>query len=116
MAIPDEGLVVVDVAALHHPDVATLDALARLQLAARRCGYRVQFRRACADLRDLMALAGLDDVLPLCPDSGSPDSDRPDSGSPDSGSPDSGVQGRGQPEQPEQAGVEEARDPGDPPG
>lgn len=106
MAIPDEGLVVVDVAALHHPDVATLDALARLQLAARRCGYRVQFRRACADLRDLMALAGLDDVLPLCPDSGSPDS----------GSPDSGVQGRGQPEQPEQAGVEEARDPGDPPG
>ena len=44
-------------------DVATVDALARLQLGAQRCGCRVILRNASAGLRDLVAFLGLDDVL-----------------------------------------------------
>jgi ABC-type transporter Mla MlaB component len=46
------------------PDAATVDALARLQLAARRSGCRVLLRDASTDLLELMAFMGLDDVLP----------------------------------------------------
>ncbi len=45
-------------------DAVTVDALARLQLAARRYGCRVQLRGASAGLRDLVDLMGLSDVLP----------------------------------------------------
>jgi ABC-type transporter Mla MlaB component len=41
----------------------TVDALARLQLAARRAGCQVRLRRASAELRSLVALMGLADVL-----------------------------------------------------
>ena len=58
-------LVVCDVSSLGDPDAATIDALARMQLTARRLGRRVQLRHACADLQDLVALTGLGDVLPL---------------------------------------------------
>ena len=54
--------VVVDVSAFA-PDAVTVDALARLQLAARRAGRRLQLRDASDDLRKLIAFAGLDDVL-----------------------------------------------------
>ena len=46
-------------------DAVTVDALARLQLAARRHGCRVLLTGAGASLRDLVALMGLDDVLPV---------------------------------------------------
>jgi len=46
------------------PDAATVDALARLQLGARRYGCRVRLRNASDELRDLVAFMGLRDVLP----------------------------------------------------
>jgi ABC-type transporter Mla MlaB component len=58
-------LVICDVSSAGDPDAGTIDALARLQLTARRLGRRVQLRHACADLEDLVALTGLSDVLPL---------------------------------------------------
>lgn len=44
-------------------DAITVDALARLQLTARRQGCRVRLRHASGDLRDLVAFMGLADVL-----------------------------------------------------
>ncbi len=44
-------------------DVAVVDALARLQLAASRHGCTVRLRNASADLRELFALLGLTDLL-----------------------------------------------------
>jgi ABC-type transporter Mla MlaB component len=46
------------------PDAVTVDALARLQLAAQRQGCRVRLRRASDELRELVAFMGLTDVLP----------------------------------------------------
>lgn len=63
-------LVVCDVGALTDPDLATVDALARLQLTARRLGGRVQVRRPCPELQSLLALAGLSEVVPLSAGSG----------------------------------------------
>lgn len=45
-------------------DAVTVDALARLQLAAGRSGCRVRLRNASAELRELVAFMGLRDVLP----------------------------------------------------
>jgi ABC-type transporter Mla MlaB component len=44
-------------------DAVTIDALARLQLGARRRGCQVRLRNAPGDLRALVALMGLQDVL-----------------------------------------------------
>jgi anti-anti-sigma regulatory factor len=44
-------------------DLTTIDVLARLQLAARRCGCELRFCHASAELRRLVELAGLDEVL-----------------------------------------------------
>ena len=45
------------------PHAATVDALARLQLAARRHGCQVRLRHASHELRELVAFMGLADVL-----------------------------------------------------
>jgi|RhiMethySRZTD1v2_1073278.scaffolds.fasta_scaffold1731620_1 ABC-type transporter Mla MlaB component len=45
------------------PDAVTVDALARLQLAARRHGCQVILRNASPALLDLVELMGLADVL-----------------------------------------------------
>jgi ABC-type transporter Mla MlaB component len=45
-------------------DAATVDALARAQLAARRNGRRVRLRHASAELLQLIAFMGLEEVLP----------------------------------------------------
>jgi ABC-type transporter Mla MlaB component len=45
------------------PDAVTVDALARLQLAARRHGCRVRLRGASDELRELVAFMGLENVL-----------------------------------------------------
>lgn len=57
-------IVVCDVEALHRPCPATIDALCRLQLAARRSGRSVHLRNASVELREALALLGLSDVLP----------------------------------------------------
>jgi hypothetical protein len=44
-------------------DLGIVDALARLQLAARRSGYDVTITELPADLLELIELAGLVDVL-----------------------------------------------------
>jgi hypothetical protein len=44
-------------------DAVTIDALARLQFAARRHGCRVYLRGAAPELVDLVAFMGLADVL-----------------------------------------------------
>jgi len=88
----DVRLVLFDVGHLTHPDAGTIDALARLQLAARRCGCDVRLRDPGPELRRLISLAGLDDVLG------------------------SGLQGGREPEQGEQPGrVEELGESADPP-
>ena len=93
----DAELVVCDVGTLVDPDAVTVDALARLQLTARRLGRRVRLRDPCGELQELLALTGLGDVLPLAAPSG--------------------LQPSGQAEQREQAGgVQEEADPVDPAG
>ena len=48
-----------DVSRIDVPDIGTVDALARLQLAAHRGGGRVRLHGTTAGLRDLLELAGL---------------------------------------------------------
>ena len=70
-------------------DVLTVDALARLQVSARRRGRRFRLRDASAELKELIAFVGLSDVL--------------------------GVEPQRQPEEREQrVGVEEEPEPDDP--
>ncbi len=84
------GMVACDVAGVDRPDVVTVEALARLQLTARRYGWRLVVAGAGPQLRRLIALLGLTDAL---------------------------VESGCQSEQREQAGgVEEAVDPRDPAG
>ncbi len=64
------GDVVCDVEGVVEADAVTVDALARLQLTARRCGRRVRLRNASGPLRELLDLVGLGEVVPLCRDSG----------------------------------------------
>jgi ABC-type transporter Mla MlaB component len=57
------GVVLCDVTGVE-PDAVAVDALARLQLAARRHGYQVRLRNASGGLLELIAFMGLRDVLP----------------------------------------------------
>lgn len=57
--------VVFDVGALIDPDAVTVDALARLQLTARRLGCPIRLHNACDRLRELLTLTGLSDVVPV---------------------------------------------------
>ena len=45
------------------PSAATVDALCRLQMAARRIGCRIALRGASSELRELVAFMGLEDVF-----------------------------------------------------
>jgi ABC-type transporter Mla MlaB component len=66
-ALLDEGgtdLLVCDVRGLQRPDLVAIEALARLQLTARRRGARVLLAHASPALLDFLAYAGLDAVLP----------------------------------------------------
>jgi hypothetical protein len=47
------------------PDLALVDALVRLQLAARRRAWLVRLRGASEELRELLELVGLAEVLAL---------------------------------------------------
>jgi anti-anti-sigma regulatory factor len=71
-------------------DLAIVDALARAVLNARRAGARVRVVNASPELRELIAFAGLEDVL-------------------------LGRDGRQAEERKQPLGVEERREPDDPP-
>lgn len=58
------NVIVCDVGALDAPDMAIVDALARLQLSARRLGCEIRLLNATERLRELLDLAGLSNVLP----------------------------------------------------
>lgn len=58
-------LVVCDVGGLADPDAVVVEALARLQLTARRLGGRVELRGPCDRLQELLLLTGLGDLLPV---------------------------------------------------
>jgi hypothetical protein len=45
------------------PDVAAVDALARLQLTARRAGLDLRLRHASRELQELLCFVGLGDAL-----------------------------------------------------
>jgi anti-anti-sigma regulatory factor len=66
MAASTPTTVVLDVSTLA-PSVSTIDALARFQLAARRRGQRLRLRQASDELRQLIAFAGLSEVLRVEP-------------------------------------------------
>ncbi len=63
LAASDADVALCDVSTVD-PDAVTVDALARLQLAARRYGCQVRLRNASAELLELVAFMGLADVLP----------------------------------------------------
>jgi ABC-type transporter Mla MlaB component len=63
----DAEPVTCDVGAVPAADIATVDALARLQLAARRLGASIRLRHAGSDLQALLALTGLADAVGLPP-------------------------------------------------
>ena len=90
----DSEVIVCDVGAIVDPDLGTVDALARIQLTARRQGRGIYFSRASRELKNLLALTGLSDVVPLYAGSA--------------------VEPRGQSEEREELlGIEEKADPGD---
>ncbi len=92
------GVVVCDVGDVVEPDAVTVDALARLALTAQRLGRQLRLRNTCPDLRDLLALMGLVDVVGAGVGAGS-----------------DGFEPRRQAEEREQAlGVEERAEPADP--
>jgi len=62
MRAPCPGTVVCDVGGLA-ADAEAVDVLARLQLAARRLGVEIRLRHASSELLELIAFAGLRDVL-----------------------------------------------------
>jgi hypothetical protein len=84
-----------DVSGLTDADLATVDDLARLQVITRRLGISLELRDAPGELRELLAFAGLGDVV-RCRDP-------------------LPVEPRRQPEQRKEPGrIEEEADPGDP--
>jgi ABC-type transporter Mla MlaB component len=84
-----ETVIICDVSALA-PDAGSVDALARLELLARRQGKQLRLRKVSSELQQLLGLCGLADILR--------------------------VEAVGQPEEREErVGVEEERQLGDPP-
>ena len=59
--------VVCDLGTLGGSDVGTVDALATLQLTARRLGRQIRLRHASSELEELLGLMGLREVLPCEP-------------------------------------------------
>ena len=81
-------ILVIDVSGVAHPDVSTVDAMASFHVIARRFGCGARFRHVSKELKEIVSLMGLSDVLSVEPS--------------------------GEPEQREEMlGVEEETDPGD---
>jgi hypothetical protein len=64
MTAPRSSTIVCEVGALA-PDAVAVDALARLQLTARRLGLEIRLRHASSELLELIDFVGLRDVLRL---------------------------------------------------
>ena len=64
LSASDASVVVCDVGALP-ANARTIEALARLQLTARRLQCRIRLRRVSAELEQLLRFAGLADVVPI---------------------------------------------------
>jgi hypothetical protein len=88
VVLVEDGIEVMGRVDARAPDLALVDRLLRLRLAAGRRGWVLLLRDVPAALRELLVLVGVDELL----------------------------EPRGQAELPEQLGVEEVVQPGDPPG
>jgi hypothetical protein len=66
-AAAGDRIVDLDVSWLVPADIGAVDALARLQVAASRCGWWLQFHGADGGLVELVEFVGLGDVVHLCP-------------------------------------------------
>ena len=75
-------------------DLSLVDELARLRLAAGRCGCTLRFASRCSPVQDLIDFVGLADLFP------------PEYGS--------ALGAKGKPEGDEQIGIQEVVQPGDP--
>ncbi|WP_030841515.1 STAS domain-containing protein [Streptomyces hygroscopicus] len=96
---PGPGSVAVDVGGVRRPDLAVVEALARLRLTARRLGCGIQLLNAGGELLRLLAWTGLDEALTAPAPSGRAPGPEP----------------RGEAEQREEAlGVQEGVEPRDP--
>ncbi|MFI1185501.1 STAS domain-containing protein [Streptomyces californicus] len=72
-AAPGPGAVAdCDVGGVVRPDLALVDAVARLALVARRSGYTLRLRRVPPELRALLDLVGLADVVALAQEPAGP--------------------------------------------
>jgi hypothetical protein len=58
----DADVIACDISALP-ADAVTVDALARMQLTARRCGRRIRLHRASHEVQQLLSFVGLADVV-----------------------------------------------------
>ena len=86
--------IICDLGSVMQSDVAVVDALCRMRLAARRRGCQLKLRNASRGLLELIFLIGLTDIVPVAR---------------------SGLEVERQPEQREHPGrIEEERDPADP--
>jgi ABC-type transporter Mla MlaB component len=65
MSASDGSVVVCEVGGLERSDIVAVDAIARVQVIARRLGRELRLKNATIELRDLIGLAGLDDVVAL---------------------------------------------------
>jgi ABC-type transporter Mla MlaB component len=66
LAAAKPDVVICDLTICITPETETVDALARLQLTARRSGAKLTIRDASTQLQELLAFVGLDDVVELC--------------------------------------------------
>jgi ABC-type transporter Mla MlaB component len=62
----EDGFVHLDVSWLVPADLRAVDALARLHVAASRCGRRLQLHGVDGGLAELLEFVGLSDVVNLC--------------------------------------------------
>jgi anti-anti-sigma regulatory factor len=65
LVVDDGTEVIVGRLDARHPDLALVDALVRLQLIVRRRGWTVRLGEVSEELRELLELVGLADVLAL---------------------------------------------------
>jgi anti-anti-sigma factor len=65
LADPAIAGVTCDLSGVVRPDATALDALARMQLTARRQGRTIRLRHASTEMCALLALAGLTGIVPV---------------------------------------------------
>jgi ABC-type transporter Mla MlaB component len=66
LAAGEPDVVICDLSGSITPETETVDALARLQLTARRSGAKLTIRDASTQLQELLEFVGLNQVVELC--------------------------------------------------